>query len=289
MLRAAADRLRAAGVPAPNTDARLLLAHVWDCQLSDVALHALRGTRVPSGVSERFSRLVARRVRREPLQHITGHAPFRYLELAVGPGVFIPRPETELLVGCVLEWLRRTRVPSPRILDLCTGTGALALSLATEVEHSSVVGVERSRAALDYAERNLATLQPSIAAERSTCEFVSADVRDLPDLGVFDIVVSNPPYVPVASQPDIPEVTGYDPADALYGGGEDGMEMPSVVIGQAARLLRHGGFVVIEHAESQGEPVRQVMAASGFGGAVTHADYTGRDRFTSAELEAEDT
>lgn len=285
VLAAAVARLRAAAVPSPGADARLLLAHAWDCAPAELGLRALRGTAVPEPVRGRFENMLERRCAREPLQHITGTAPFRYLELAVGPGVFVPRPETELLVDRVIAAVRGSA--APRILDLCTGTGAIALAAATEVPGSTVVAVEKEEAALAAAGRNIDAHRDAVAAAGSTCTLRAADIRDLPELGVFDVLVSNPPYVPAGRTFDAPEVGEHDPASALFGGGADGLELPAAVVRAGARVLRAGGALVLEHDDTQGAALRTLLAASGFTGARTHRDYTGRDRFTTAALPEE--
>lgn len=280
VLSGAAARLVRAGVPSPEADARLLLAHAWDCEPRDLGMHALRGTAVPAEVAARLDSALAARARRVPLQHIVGTAPFRHLDLSVGPGVFIPRPETELLVDAVLRAVSGN--PAPRVLDLCTGSGALALAIATEAPGSEVVAVEKDEQALRWARTNLTALGGALAAAGSRCTLVAADVRDLPALGRFDVVVSNPPYVPADRMHADPEVARHDPEVALYGGGDDGMDLPAVVIAVAAQVLRPGGALVLEHDETQGAAVRAAMAAHGLGAARTCPDYTGRDRYSTA-------
>lgn len=285
VLAAAVARLRAAAVPSPEADARLLLAHAWDCAPGELGLRALRGTAVPEPVRRRLDAVLVRRCGREPLQHITGTAPFRYLELAVGPGVFIPRPETELLVDRVIAAVRG--IAAPYVLDLCTGSGAIALAVATEVRGSTVVAVEKEEAALAAARRNIDSHRDAVAAAGSTCTLRAADIRDLPELGEFDVLVSNPPYVPAGRTFEGPEVGEHDPGSALFGGGADGMELPAAVVRAGSRVLRPGGTLVIEHDDTQGGALHALLADSGFTGARTHRDYTGRDRFTTAALPEE--
>ncbi|MCK1802772.1 peptide chain release factor N(5)-glutamine methyltransferase [Brevibacterium sp. R8603A2] len=285
VLAVTADRLREAAVPSPAADARLLLAHAWDCTPGELGLRSLRGTAVPEPVRARLADLLERRCAREPLQHITGSAAFRYLELAVGPGVFIPRPETELLVDQVIAAARG--IERPRILDLCTGSGAIALAVATEVPGSTVVAVEKEEAALAAAHRNVDTHRHAVAAAGSTVTLLAADIRELPEIGAFDVLVSNPPYIPAGRTPDAPEVGEHDPASALFGGGADGMELPAAVVRAGVRVLRPGGTIVVEHDDTQGAALRTLLTASGFTGARTHRDYTDRDRFTTAALPEE--
>lgn len=294
LIAAARTRLAEAGIDTPGTDARLLLAHVLGLSHKELSLRLLRGFEVPADQVTDFEDCLARRAAREPLQHITGSTGFRHLALRLGPGVFIPRPETELLIDpaiahaaalrCGDEHTGNGQARVIRILDMCTGTGALALAAATEIPGSEVHAVELSAEACRWAEHNIAAMADAVAAASSTITLHAGDVAEVvPELGPFDIVVTNPPYVPEATQPDIPEVTGYDPAIALYGGGSDGMETPARIIALAAEALRPGGLLVLEHDETQAAAVKQACAAAGLSGAATHTDYTGRDRFTTAE------
>ena len=294
LIAAARSRLADVGIDTPGTDARLLLAHVLGITHKELSLKLLRGFEVPADQVTDFEDCLARRAAREPLQHITGSTGFRHLALRLGPGVFIPRPESELLIDPAIahaaalrsgdEHTGNGRARVIRILDMCTGTGALALAAATEIPGSEVHAVELSAEACRWAERNIAATAEAVAAAGSTVTLHSGDVTDVvPGLGPFDIVVTNPPYVPETNQPDIPEVTGYDPAIALYGGGADGMETPAQIIALAAEALRSGGLLVIEHDETQATAIQQACAAAGLSGAATHTDYTGRDRFTTAE------
>lgn len=265
LLAEAEARLAAAGVSSPRADAELLLAHVLGCPRARLALTGPAG---PDQVA-RYRDLVAERARRTPLQHLTGTAPFRHLELRVGPGVFIPRPETELLVDAAVTHLAAHSRPAgaapphgrgPLLVDLCTGSGALALSLATEVPRSRVVAVELSAEALAWARANLAGHRAELADAGSDVALVHADATAaarlggaLEDLrGDVDVVVSNPPYVPDAAIPREPEVRDHDPGQALFGG-PDGLALIGPLAGQAALLLRPGGLLLLEHADAQGE------------------------------------
>ncbi|MFC8303115.1 peptide chain release factor N(5)-glutamine methyltransferase [Specibacter sp. NPDC057265] len=268
--------LASAGVPSAAVDAQLLACHLLGVSRGELAA-MLFGTSVsPPGYRE----LVARRAAREPLQHITGLAPFRHLELAVGPGVFVPRPETETVVQLgidVLTRLRHERGPEAQLtaVDLGTGSGAIAGSLATEVPGCQVYAVELSDDAFPWAVRNLAG---------SNVTLIQGDLRDaFAELnGAVDVVVSNPPYIPAAAIPREVEVRLHDPHMALYGGGEDGMELPVAAATTAARLLRPGGFFVMEHAEVQGARMAEMFQGSGNWHKVQgHQDLGGRDRATS--------
>ncbi|MBP1300138.1 release factor glutamine methyltransferase [Curtobacterium sp. 1310] len=237
---------------------------------------ALTGGAISAEHVERFRYAVARRTTREPLQHITGEAHFRALTLSVGPGVFVPRPETEGVVQFGIDALRATAVPEPVAVDLGSGSGAIAVAMDTEVPNAVVYAVERSPEALPWTRRN-------IDAHGGTVRLVEGDLADaLPELdGTVSVVVSNPPYVPDDMVPVDPEVRDHDPALALYGG-PDGLDAVRALTDTAWRLLVPGGLLVIEHAEQQGAGVRDVLARRGFRSPETHVDLTGRDRTTTA-------
>lgn len=269
-VREAAARLQEAGVPSPKVDAELLAAHLLGIGLGELRARMLGTSEAPAGYGE----LVAERAQRIPLQHITGVAHFRYLELAVGPGVFVPRPETESVVQLVID--RVQGMANPRIVDLGTGSGAIAGSIAQEVPGADVYAVEFSPFAHAWAQKNLAPLGVTL---------VLGDLRDaLPEHnGTFDVVVSNPPYIPAEAIPIEPEVALHDPPEALYGGGTDGMELPTAAAASAARLLVDGGYFVMEHAEVQAGWIAAMLKRSGCWAMVsTHQDLNGRDRATSA-------
>jgi len=271
-LRAAERQLREAGVPSPRVDAELLAAHLLGVSRGRLRALALTGSSAPPG----FQQLVDERARRVPLQHLTGTAHFRRVELAVGPGVFVPRPETETVAQLVID--RAARLGRPRIVDLGTGSGAIAAAVADEVPHAEVYAVELSELALAWAAPNL---------EPFGVHLVRGDLATALDEhnGSFDVVVSNPPYIPADAVPIEPEVAEYDPRMALYGGGADGMELPRAAVGSAARLLAPGGYFVMEHAEVQAPWVAVFLERSGLWTSVTtHQDLGGRDRATSAVL-----
>ena len=261
----AAERLRRAGVASPLVDARLIAAHLLRCGPLDVAFH----DEVPVG----FEEMVARRERREPLQHILGVAPFGPLDLEVGPGVFIPRPETEVLADWGVRQL--ADAPSPRVVDLCTGSGALALYVAHEVPGAEVVGVELHDEALSYARRNAAD---------STARIVQGDVTD-PRLlgqwhGTVDLVLTNPPYVPAT--PDLDREVYADPPQAVFAGAS-GMDVIEAFVPTIHALLRPGGRVGIEHDDTTSQAVQDVLAAhGGFADIAVLEDLTGRARFVTA-------
>ena len=271
-VREATDVLAEAGVPSPRADAELLAEHLLGVGLGRLRALMLGDTPAPDGYRE----LIAERARRIPLQHITGVAHFRYLELAVGPGVFIPRPETESVVQLVIDRLQGQA--RPKVVDLGTGSGAIAGSIALEVPGAEVHAVEFSEFAHAWAARNLLPLGVHL---------VRGDLRDaLPEHnGTFDVVVSNPPYIPAEAVPNEPEVALHDPPEALYGGGADGMVLPTAAAASAGRLLVPGGYFVMEHAEVQAGWIATMLERSGLWTAVaTHRDLNGRDRATSAVL-----
>jgi release factor glutamine methyltransferase len=269
---AATAILRDAGVPSPRVDAEMLADHLLNVGLGRLRAMMLGDTPAPEG----YEALVAERASRIPLQHITGVAHFRYLELAVGPGVFIPRPETESVVQLVIDHVKD--MAHPRIVDLGTGSGAIAGSIAHEVPGAEVHAVEFSPFAHAWAAKNLAPLGVHL---------VLGDLRNaLQELnGTVDVVVSNPPYIPAEAIPNEPEVALHDPPDALYGGGADGMELPTAAAASAARLLVPGGYFVMEHAEVQAEWIAAMLGRSGDWTRIsTHRDLNGKERATSAVL-----
>ncbi|AXJ11378.1 peptide chain release factor N(5)-glutamine methyltransferase [Arthrobacter sp. PM3] len=277
-VREAAAVLAEAGVPSPRVDAELLAAHLLGVGPGRLRAMMLGDVPAPEGYGD----LVAERAQRIPLQHITGVAHFRHLELAVGPGVFVPRPETESVVQLVIDRLNDAALPGgtahPKVADLGTGSGAIAGSIAHEVPGAEVYAVEYSEFAHAWAAKNLAPLGVHL---------VRGDLRDaLPEHnGTFDVVVSNPPYIPAEAIPNEPEVALHDPPEALYGGGADGMELPTAAAASAARLLRPGGYFVMEHAEVQSDWIAAMMTRTGLWSDVTtHRDLNGRDRATSAVL-----
>lgn len=279
---AATATLDEGGVPTPRIDALLLAAHALRCDRGEVERRMILGGELDAGFAGRYAALVQERATRVPLQHLTGTAPFRRLELYVGPGVFVPRPETEQAVDHVLTALEG--IDAPRVVDLCTGSGALALAVADEAPAADVIAVEVSDLALAWAARNIETtgLPVTLVAADATAD--PATVRELADLvGLVDVVVSNPPYVPVGMVPLEPEVAEHDPDLALYGGSVDGLRIPLAVASAAARLLRPGGRLVMEHADSQGQTLPRALAATGDWIEVAdHADLTGRPRTTTA-------
>ncbi len=269
--------LAEAGVPTPEADADLLIGHVLGMSRGQVQAKALIGAPVDAEQVMTITEYIERRATREPAQHITGVAPFRTLELAVGPGVFVPRPETEFVVQFAIDALAAVPGPEPLAVDLGSGSGAIALAMAVEVPHARVVAVEKSPAAVPWTSRNIARYGDD------RVRLVVGDLADaLPELdGTVDVVASNPPYIPVGAVPRDPEVRLFDPPAALYGGA-DGLDAVHALVATARRLLRPGGTLVIEHGELQGAAIAAIVRAAGFTAVATHRDLLGRDRATTA-------
>lgn len=270
-VRDAAAVLAAAGVDTPLVDAQLIAAHLLGCGRMDLFL---RGDEV---APEGFGELVARRARREPLQYITGTAPVGALDLEVGPGVFIPRPETELLA----EWgiaaiADRT---APVVVDLCTGSGTLALSIAVVRRDATVTAVELDPSAAEWTRRNITAHAPAVrlvevdATQRGILRELHRSV---------DLVLSNPPYVPERGSDDVPPEVRHDPHHAVFGGA-DGMSVILPMLENVHVLLKDGGLCGIEHDDTTGDAVRMAFADhGGFADIRTHRDLAGRERFTTA-------
>lgn len=312
-VRSSAAILSAAGVDTPEHDVKLLLAEAFHVDLRDVDKTMLMGEDVGhlnsalasdspesgawanakttgntvAAAMERFHSMVDRRAKREPLQHITGHAPFRYLDLKVGPGVFIPRPETELVVQEGIEWTTRHGMYRAKVVDLCAGSGAIGLAFATEVPGSEVWAVEKSERTAQWARRNLDETTKRYPAIAGNYHLEIADATQMPTLnqldGTIDIVLTNPPYVPLSDIPVQPEVRDYDPDLALYGGSADGTLIPERIISRASKLLKPGGLMVMEHDVTQGERLAAFARTCDFVDVVVHNDYTGRPRYLTAE------
>lgn len=282
LLAESVDRLGESGIEDPGVDAQLLLAHALGVSRGRLQALAVLGRRLDAEEAARAQELVDERARRVPLQHLTGRAPFRTIELSVGPGVFVPRPETEVVAQYAVDALLAVPSPEPIAVDLCTGSGAIALALAAEVPTARVWAVERSPEALAWAERNVAELGDGRVA------LVAGDAaaaHRLPALaglaGQVDAVVSNPPYVPEGMVPRDPEVRHHDPEAALYSGA-DGLDLIRAISRAARELVRPGGALVLEHAEPQGAAIRALLTADGWRAAATHQDLTRRDRVTTA-------
>lgn len=288
LLREVADQLAAAGIEQARIDAEVMLAHVLGESRGRLQALAIMGKRPAPEQVARLRAMADERADRVPLQHLTGRAPFRRIELSVGPGVFVPRPETETVVDCALAELERTLAlperagtEAPIVVDFCTGSGTIALAIANEVPDAQVWAVEKSVEAHAWATRNVAEWGDG----RVT--LVQGDVSALdpeifePLMGRVDLLVSNPPYVPSGMIPKDPEVRDHDPELALYSG-EDGLDLIRVIARIGRGLVHDGGSLVLEHAEHQGEAIRAILTAAGWHDAATHEDLTGRDRTTLA-------
>ncbi|MGH8888458.1 MAG: peptide chain release factor N(5)-glutamine methyltransferase [Acidothermaceae bacterium] len=280
-LRVAIDEahrtLTAAGVPSPRHDAEALAAFVIGCPPARL----LMAGDFSAGQHVVFTELIARRANRIPLQHLTGSAPFRFLEVAVGPGVFVPRPETEVVAGWCIENLQArsddgAAVRAPLVVDLCTGSGVIALSIAHEVKGAIVHAVERERPAFEWARRNATATRVTVHKDDAADALAELD-------GTVDLVVANPPYLPDGDRDLVePEVRDHDPEPALWGG-PDGLDGPRMIEAAARRLLRPGGLVAVEHADHHGQSVAELFGASKeWEQVVVRQDLAGRDRFVTA-------
>jgi release factor glutamine methyltransferase len=277
VLKSATDILERAGVPSAQVDAELLIGHVLGLSRGEVQAKAITDTSVSADDALAIDAVVERRAAREPLQHITGRAPFRGIELAVGPGVFVPRPETELVAGIAIDALRSIANADPIAVDLGTGSGAIALALATEVPHAVVYGVEVSPLAWVWTKQNFR----ESGATNAIAVFIDLAVA-LPQLnGSVSVVVSNPPYIPAGAIPRDPEVRLFDPEIALYGG-VDGLDVVRQISTTARRLLHAGGTLVLEHGELQAGEIAALLRDMGWSAISSQRDLLGRDRATIA-------
>lgn len=273
-LRGGKDQLTAAGFA--EVEAEHLLAHVLGISRMDLhspvqlenALAAIGDMTI---IEENFWKLLDRRCAHEPLQYLTGTAYFRYLELEVGPGVLVPRPESELLVEEVLKNIESRPAGPVSVIDLGAGSGALSLAIATEAPQTHVIAVEVDTAAAHWLRTNVARISEDV-------RIVEEDVATALDGVKCDVVIANPPYIP-DSQELPKDVAEHEPAVALFGG-PDGMEIPRRFIAAGARLLKSGGFMAIEHHESQSDAIAQAMSAD-FELVQNHLDLLDRPRFTT--------
>jgi release factor glutamine methyltransferase len=276
--------LAAAGIDTPEVDAELLAAHALSITRSELKHRLILDLPMDDDFAATFQKLIAERATRKPLQHITGKAPFRYLELNVGPGVFIPRPETESVVGAAIEWLNHRAANSENkgpaiVVDLCTGSAAIAIAIATECPDTQVYAVELNDKAYEWANQNVKNLAPKIRLIKGDA------LKALPELnGQVDLVISNPPYLAPSEVPPDKEVHAHDPAMALYGQGEDGSAIPKGIVQTAIRLLKPGGLLVMEHGDTQAESlINAITETKAFTELKKNQDLTGRDRFISAK------
>lgn len=271
------------GIGDPDVDAELLVGHVLGESRGAVQASAIMGKRLTEAQASRLRDLSELRAQRVPLQHLTGRAPFRSIELRVGPGVFVPRPETETVAQFAVDALGAAATTAPLAVDLCTGSGAIALALAREVPNARVWAVEKSAEAHAWAAENVAALGDGRVEliHGDLADFVPGRLAPAELAGNAHVVISNPPYVPNAMVPRDAEVRDHDPELALYGG-NDGLDVIRVISGIAMQLLLPGGSLVLEHAEGQGAAIRELLARDGWRACATHPDLTGRDRATTA-------
>ena len=274
-LQSGKDQLQRAGFA--GVEAEHLLAHTLGISRMDLhnpvtVAQALEGIGDTAIIEETFWSLLDRRCTHEPLQYLTGRAYFRHLELQVGPGVLVPRPESELLVESVLTHIE-TLSGEVSVVDLGSGSGALALAIATEAPQTHVIAVEKSPEAVPWLKVNLSFIDEKV-------RIIEADVATALDGVKCDVVIANPPYVP-DGQALPKDVARHEPAVALFGG-EDGMSTPNIFIETATRLLKSGGFLAIEHHESQGEKIQRILSEN-FTDILLHNDLNNRPRFTTAK------
>lgn len=262
-VRRAVRALTAAGIDSAEFDAITLAAHALGTTTSEVQKLIIMGGPAPEGLDD----LVGERSRRVPLQHLTGRSGFRGLELSVGPGVFLPRFETELVAGLAISHVSAQSLSTSRLLaaglptvvvDLCTGSGAIALSIKDEVPAADVHAVEVSELAHGWAIRNRDDLGLDVDIRLGDARLAFPEL-----VAGVDVVVSNPPYIPEGAVPIDPEVRDHDPEIALYGGSADGLRIPLALAARAAVLLRPGGFFVMEHADVQGRSLQAALQATG--------------------------
>ena len=272
----ASKKFELAGIESFLADAEILLGFVLELSRGELQVKAITGESLTHTEEAQFLELVEKRAERFPLQHLTGVAYFRQLELKVGPGVFVPRFETETVTQLAVDAIKAVPSDNPIAVDLATGSGAIAISLAVEVPNAQVFAVELSEDALVYTRQNFARYAPEAT-------LVQGDLADaFPELnGQVDVLVSNPPYIPDDMIPIYPEVHLHDPSMALYGGA-DGLDLVRKVEASAKRLLRKGGALVIEHADMQGDAIRELILNLGWRQCSTHKDLSGRDRATTA-------
>jgi release factor glutamine methyltransferase len=281
LVRHAAERFESVGIDSAMADAELLAGHLLGLSRGGVQAQVLMGATVSEQQAEALATLFGRRLAREPLQHITRVAFFRQLELSVGKGVFIPRPETEFVAQLAIDAIRSSiasGTKKPIAVDLGTGSGAIALAMATENPTAKIFAVEKSPDAYPFTKANFDKY-----VDQSDATLIQGDLADaFQELnGQVSVVASNPPYIPLDMIPRDEEVRLHDPDLALYGG-EDGMSVIRLVSATARRLLVVGGALIIEHADSQSDQVCQLLLADGWREVRAHRDLTDRDRAVTA-------
>ena len=275
LLQQSAAQLSQAGVLSPEVDSELLAAHCLGITRSELGVAIALNSEFPEEKITVFSDGVSRRANREPLQHITGLAAFRHLELSVGKGVFTPRPETEQVVSFAMEKI--ASFEHPVVVDLCSGSGAIALSFATERPGAKVFAVEKSKEAFEFLKHNSNKYGLGLG------QLSNVDLQDcLTEMeSVADLVISNPPYIPNEAIPVDLEVQLHEPAISLYGG-VDGLDVIRQILSKAKQLLRTGGLLVLEHADTQALSIRELLLAEGWINVNSRKDLAGKDRMISA-------
>jgi len=274
-IESATKRFEEAGIESAGADAEILASFVLGINRGELLSKTITDESFGEEDALKFEELVAKRAQRFPLQHLTGYAYFRALELKVGPGVFVPRFETEVVTQLAVDALRAIPSEEPIAVDLATGSGAIALSLATEVPNAKIYAVELSADALVFTRENFARYAPNAELRQGDLADAFGDLD-----GQVDVLISNPPYIPDEMIPIYPEVHLHDPSLALYGG-TDGLDLIRKVDASARRLLRPGGSLIIEHADMQGKAVQELLLASGWRNVATQKDLAGRDRATT--------
>jgi release factor glutamine methyltransferase len=274
-IESATKRFEEAGIESAGADAEILASFVLGVSRGELLSKTITDESFSDEDVLKFEELVSKRAQRFPLQHLTGYAYFRALELKVGPGVFVPRFETEVVTQIAVDALRAIPSEEPIAVDLATGSGAIALSLATEVPNAKIYAVELSADALVFTRENFARYAPNAELRQGDLADAFVDLD-----GQVDVLISNPPYIPDEMIPIYPEVHLHDPSLALYGG-TDGLDLIRKVDASARRLLRPGGSLIIEHADMQGKAVQELLLASGWRNVATHKDLAGRDRATT--------
>lgn len=280
LLESATKKLDSAGIENSLLESELILSFVTNRNVGELRAAVILNKGLTADEAQNAMMIIEQRAQRVPLQHLTGLAAFRGIELEVGPGVFVPRPETEIVTQFAIDELLADASEEPVMIDFCTGSGAIALAVATEVLQARIWAVELEEEAYGWAKRNVARLG------NDRVELVNADVtKEIPELahlrGMASVVISNPPYVPTGAVPRDAEVRDHDPQSALYSGA-DGLDMIRVLSKKAKPFLRLGGLFVLEHAEHQGASVRKILGEDGWKNVTTHQDMTRRDRATIA-------
>lgn len=282
-----------AGVDSPQYDARVLLAHACGVSLADLNKALILGDfkNFSHDYASKYSDFISIRASREPLQHIIGCATFRYIDLIVGKGVFVPRPETEVVVQEGIDWIRANNLKNPIVLDLCAGSGAIGLSVASEVADSQVWAVEKSPEAFEYLQKNYNKIAEKYdILNRYHAILGDATNVNLPETAAIkekvDVVITNPPYVPESKPLEQIEARDYDPKMALYGGSQDGLLIPQKIVKASFAYLRRGGIMIMEHDITQGEALADYAKNVGFSSAKVKNDLTNRARFVVCKKEA---